>query len=69
MLLMQVEEAGGKADPSSPGKEGALLERHDGGTQQVGSAITTRAVAKRVHAHKTNERWRREIARYMYEAR
>ncbi len=69
MLLTQVQGAGGNARPSSPGREGALLAWHVGGTQEVGSAITTRAVLTRAQANKIEKGWCRGMARYMYEAR
>jgi hypothetical protein len=55
MLLTQVEGAGGKAHPSYPGREGALLVWHVGGTQAVEPAITTRSVPARTQANTTEK--------------
>jgi hypothetical protein len=42
---------------------------HVGGTDEVESAINTRAVLARAQANKIEKRWSRGIARYIYEAR
>ena len=50
-------------------REEALLAWHDGGTQGVGSAITTIAVARRAQANTREKGWCRGMGLYMYEDR
>ena len=69
MLLTQIQAADGNARPEESGREGALLEWHDGGTQEVESAMLMKAVLMRAQSNKKEKRWCRGMTRYMHEVR